>query len=75
MSRQEFEARFPDDDACARYLAERRWPDGFVCPACGGRKGGGAGSGEADVGMRGVPTADLGDRRHDYALPPPCQQE
>ena len=31
--------RFPDDDACARYLAERRWPDGFVCPACGGRKG------------------------------------
>ena len=39
MSRQEFEARFPDDDACARYLAERRWPDGFVCPACGGRKG------------------------------------
>ena len=39
MSRQDFEARFPDDDACARYLAERRWPDGFVCPACGGRKG------------------------------------
>ena len=39
MSRQEFEVRFPDDDACARYLAERRWPDGFVCPACGGRKG------------------------------------
>lgn len=39
MSRQEFEGQFPDDDACARYLAERRWPDGFVCPACGGRKG------------------------------------
>jgi len=34
MSRQAFEARFHDDEACARYLAERRWPDGFVCPGC-----------------------------------------
>lgn len=25
--------------ACARHLAERRWPDGVVCRACGGRKG------------------------------------
>jgi hypothetical protein len=39
MSRQEFEARFPNDAACAQHLVERRWPDGFVCPACGGRKG------------------------------------
>ena len=31
----EFEARFPDDDACARWLTARRWPDGFRCPACG----------------------------------------
>lgn len=35
MSRQDFEARFPDEEACARYLVERRWPDGFVCPGCG----------------------------------------
>ncbi len=39
MSRQEFEALFPDDAVGARYLVERRWPDGFVCPVCGGRKG------------------------------------
>ena len=39
MSRQAFEARFPDDAACARYLVERRWPDGFVCPVCGACKG------------------------------------
>ena len=39
MSRQAFEARFPDELACARYLVERRWPDGFVCPLCGGCKG------------------------------------
>jgi predicted RNA-binding Zn-ribbon protein involved in translation (DUF1610 family) len=39
MSRTEFETRFPDDDACARHLADRRWPDGFVCPACGVVKG------------------------------------
>ena len=31
----EFEARFPDDAACARWLLERRWVDGFRCPACG----------------------------------------
>lgn len=39
LSRAQFEARFPDDAACAAYLAERRWPDGFVCPGCGGAKG------------------------------------
>jgi predicted RNA-binding Zn-ribbon protein involved in translation (DUF1610 family) len=39
LSRAQFEARFPDDAACADYLARRRWPEGFVCPACGGAKG------------------------------------
>ena len=34
MSRQDFGARLPDEEACARYLVERRWPDGFVCPGC-----------------------------------------
>ena len=31
----EFEAQFPDDAACARWLLAKRWPDGFRCPACG----------------------------------------
>src|SRR3954454_10978675 len=35
----EFEARFPDEAACARWLLERRWPGGFRCPACGHDKG------------------------------------
>jgi len=39
LSRAQFEARFPDDAACAAYLAQKRWPDGFVCPSCGGAKG------------------------------------
>ena len=39
MSRAEFDARFPNQAACARYLAAKRWPDGFVCPACGVCKG------------------------------------
>jgi predicted RNA-binding Zn-ribbon protein involved in translation (DUF1610 family) len=30
--------RFPDDAACAGFLFEKRWPNGFVCPACGGLK-------------------------------------
>ena len=29
-----FQQRFTDD-ACAAYLAELRWPDGFHCPASG----------------------------------------
>jgi uncharacterized protein YchJ/transposase-like protein len=31
----EFHRRFPDDEACLRYLVETRWPDGFGCPRCG----------------------------------------
>ena len=38
-SLREFETRFPDDEACARWLSKVRWPDGFVCPACGHAKG------------------------------------
>ena len=34
-----FGGRFPDDRACADYLCRKRWPQGFVCPACGGLKG------------------------------------
>ncbi len=29
----------PDDDACAVWLIEMRWPDGFVCPTCSHEKG------------------------------------
>jgi ISXO2 transposase-like protein/transposase-like zinc ribbon protein len=35
----EFQRRFPDDGACAAYLAEARWPDGFRCPECSHDKG------------------------------------
>src|SRR5438067_13323763 len=32
----EFQDRFATEGACAGYLFERRWPEGFVCPCCGG---------------------------------------
>jgi ISXO2-like transposase domain/Transposase zinc-ribbon domain len=35
----EFQRRFPDEEACAAYLAEARWPEGFHCPDCGHDKG------------------------------------
>jgi transposase-like protein len=36
MTIPEWEALFPDDDACKAYLAKRRWPTGVVaCPRCG----------------------------------------
>jgi len=31
----DFQKAFPDDESCARHLAEQRWPDGFICPRCG----------------------------------------
>ncbi len=34
----EFEERFGSEEACIEYLRGRRWPEGFVCPSCGGRK-------------------------------------
>ena len=34
----QFEAMFPDEDACKSYLHARRWPDGVHCPRCGNPK-------------------------------------
>ena len=34
----EMETRFATEQACLEYLAGLRWPEGFVCPACGGIK-------------------------------------
>lgn len=31
----QFEAMFPDEDACKGYLVARRWPEGVRCPRCG----------------------------------------
>ena len=31
----EFAEFFPDEAACHRLLERLRWPNGFVCPACG----------------------------------------
>jgi len=29
-----FQRMFPDEGACAAYVEDVRWPDGFVCPYC-----------------------------------------
>jgi transposase-like protein len=31
----EFQRQFPDEAACAAWLAAGRWPEGFRCPVCG----------------------------------------
>jgi len=36
----DFQTRFATEDACREYLFDCRWPDGFVCPGCGGRSAG-----------------------------------
>ena len=36
---QEFDAWFSGEDQCRAYLVRLRWPNGFVCPACGAASG------------------------------------
>ena len=38
MTAAQFDAAFPDEDACKAYLVARRWPDGVRCPRCGNPK-------------------------------------
>ena len=38
LTAAQFERRFPTEDACRQYLADRRWPGGIACPRCGNRK-------------------------------------
>jgi transposase-like protein len=35
MKPAQFEAMFPDEEACMAYLQARRWPNGVTCPRCG----------------------------------------
>jgi transposase-like protein/ribosomal protein L37AE/L43A len=36
----EFQERFATEDACRAYLFASRWPERFVCPACGSSRAG-----------------------------------
>jgi hypothetical protein len=38
MTIKQFEAAFPDEEACRAYLIARRWPKGVHCPRCGNAK-------------------------------------
>src|SRR5512132_586657 len=38
LSEAEFERRYGSEEQCRAAVAKWRWPDGFVCPRCGGRQ-------------------------------------
>ncbi len=38
MTAAQFDAAFPDEEACKAYLVARRWPGGVHCPRCGNPK-------------------------------------
>jgi ribosomal protein L37AE/L43A len=38
MSLGEFTRRYGTEEDCERELEAQRWPEGFVCPSCGGRE-------------------------------------
>lgn len=35
---REFQSKCATKEACQQYLADCRWPDGFVCPKCANRR-------------------------------------
>ena len=35
MTIREWEAAFPNEEACDAYLVAHRWPHGITCPRCG----------------------------------------
>jgi transposase-like protein/IS1 family transposase len=35
LTAAQFDALFPDEEACKAYLVARRWPQGVHCPRCG----------------------------------------
>src|SRR5438093_4981417 len=35
---REFQSNLASEEACQKYLGACRWPDGFLCPRCGGRE-------------------------------------
>src|SRR5436853_531902 len=39
LSIADFQKAFQDEGSCAAYLFTLRWPDGFVCPICRGKRG------------------------------------
>ena len=38
LSEPEFERQFGTEEQCRAAIVSSRWPDGFVCPECGGRQ-------------------------------------
>src|SRR5262249_29362602 len=38
MTEAQFEASFPNEEACRAYLIARRWPNGVFCPRCNNSK-------------------------------------
>ncbi len=38
LTQNEFDILFKNEDFCWAYMERLRWPDGFICPKCGGKK-------------------------------------
>ncbi len=39
LGEAEFQAAYGTEEQCRTAVEELRWPEGFVCPVCGGREG------------------------------------
>jgi hypothetical protein len=64
LSLIEFNRRYGTEEQCHAALVKMRWPDGFMCPHCGGDRAQLL-RGPADLPMLCVPRADLGAGGHD----------
>lgn len=64
LSETLFGTLYGTEGLCRKAIAHWRWPEGFICPACGGTEHCVVGPRELYQVQR-LPTADLVDRGHD----------
>ena len=60
LSAAQFEAMFPDEEACKVYLAARRWPNGVYC----------ARAAAARTSMNSRPWRSVCQQRSEFGLKP-----
>ena len=64
MTVAQFEAAFPNEDACDAYLVARRWPNGVICPRCGSDRPYELKDYEIQMGMPGLQRERLSVLQH-----------
>src|SRR6202020_2729167 len=67
LSEPAFEQQYGSEEQCRAIVIASRWPHGFECPPCGGRRYSLVTT-RASLPVHQVPPADFADRRDDLFI-------